>query len=166
MLESPADASGGRLPGAATGIALSYAFLKLLHVLSMAAWLGAALWVPGDVRRTLARGAPHLEPLAERGGAAIRLDLYAGIATVVTGLALFWRRAFLARPALSVGMALGIVLLLLVGFGVVPAWRRVADRLRAGDASGATAAAPRLAAFTGVGHLLWLVALALMVLPL
>ncbi len=145
---------------------MTYAFLKLLHLLSMAAWLGAAMWVPGDVKRSLARGGPHLGPLAERAGPAIRADLYAGIATVATGLALFWRRGWLARPALWIGAAFGVALLVLLASVLLPAWSRIAARLAAGDAEGAAAAAPRLAAASGAGHLLWLVALALMVLPL
>ncbi len=143
-----------------------YHFLRLLHVLSMALWLAAALWVPVDVRRTLARGGVHLGPLAERGSAAIRLDLLAGIATVGTGLALLWRRGFLARHALWTGAAFGAALLALVAFGVVPTWRRLAARIGENDAAGASAAAPRLAALTGGARLLWLLALALMVLPL
>lgn len=145
---------------------MTYAFLKLLHILSMAAWLGAALWVPGDVKRSLARGGPHLGPLAERAGPAVRVDLVAGVATIATGLALMWRRGWLARPAMWIGAAFGFVLLALVAAVLVPAWNRIAARIAAGDVRGAEAVAPRLAAATGAGHLLWLVALALMVLPL
>ena len=143
---------------------MTYAFLKLLHILSMAAWLGAAMWVPGDVKRSLARGGPHLGPLAERTGPAIRVDLWAGVATVATGLALMWRRGWLARGEMWVGAALGMVLLALVAAVLVPTWSRMESRIRADDAAGAGTAAPRLAVATGVGHLLWLVALSLMVL--
>ncbi|HUL59599.1 MAG TPA: hypothetical protein VLU43_10010 [Anaeromyxobacteraceae bacterium] len=142
-----------------------FSFLRLLHVLSMAVWLASVLWLPGDVRRSIARGGPHLAAAAERGGDQVRLDLYAGIATALTGIGLLWRRAWLARPALWVGVVVGLAMVGLVAFGLVPAWRRTAGRLAAGDAAGATATVPRLAALAAAGQLLWVIALALMVLP-
>ena len=141
-----------------------YDVVKLVHVASMAGWLGAALWVPGDVRRTLARGKVDAGGLAERAGPALRLEVGAGILTVLTGLGLF---AWIGRPRLGLmlGGALGIALLVLGAFAVLPAWKRIATRLAAGDEAGAAPIARRLAAFAGVGHVLWLLALALMVLP-
>jgi len=142
-----------------------FSFLRLLHVLSMAAWLGALLWLTGDVRRSIALGGPHLAPAAERGETQVRLYGYAGFATALTGIGLLWRRAWLARPALWMGALFGFGMLALAVFGLLPAWRRTAARLAAGDAAGASATVPRLAAIAGAGHLLWVIALALMVLP-
>jgi hypothetical protein len=141
-----------------------YYLVKLLHVASMAAWLGAALWAPGDIRRAMARGKPDVDALAERVGPALRLDLWAGVATVVTGLVLF---AWTGRPrlGLEIGGALGFGLLALVAAGIVPTWRRIATRLAAADEGGVAPLSHRFAALAGVGHVLWFLALALMVLP-
>ncbi len=141
-----------------------YYVVKLLHVASMAAWLGAALWAPGDVRRALARGKVDADALSEQVGPALRLDIGAGIATIATGLVLF---AWTGRPrlGLEVGGALGFGLLALVAAGIVPTWRRIATRLAAGDEGGIAPLSRRFAALAGVGHVLWMLALALMVLP-
>jgi hypothetical protein len=143
---------------------MTYDLVRLLHVLSIAAWLGSALWVPGDVRRTLASGG-DLAALRARVRPALALDLVAGLAAIVTGTALLALHGLPLRNGLQVGAGLGILLLALVGAGVRPAWLRVAARADAGDAPGARAAAGRLAALAGVGHVLWLGALSLMVLP-
>jgi uncharacterized membrane protein len=142
---------------------MAYQLVLLLHILSMAAWLGSALWLPGDVKRTLAAGG-DAAALRARVRPALALDAIAGVATVATGLGL----AALHPPVrigLWIGAAFGIGLLGLVLGGVRPAWGRVAARLEAGDAAGARQAARPLAALSGVAHLLWLAAVSLMVLP-
>ena len=42
-----------------------HSLLVFLHVLAAALWMAAALWVSGDVRRTLAMGRPYVDGLAE-----------------------------------------------------------------------------------------------------
>ncbi|WP_242395215.1 hypothetical protein [Anaeromyxobacter oryzisoli] len=138
--------------------------LLFLHVLSASAWLGAALWVPGDVRRTLARGHPHVEPLAERVGAALGLDLAAGLATVVTGLALWGYQGFAHRAGIELGFAAAIVRLLVGWFAVRPAWGTIQAALApSADLAAADPPARRLGMLAGIAHLLWLVALAGMI---
>ncbi len=138
--------------------------LRLLHVLSMAAWLGAAMYVPADVKRTLALGPPHTVPLLGRVSLALRIDLAAGILTVITG-------ALLASPLGQVGMSAGVIagaVLGLVLLGIVigvltPAWKRIAVAIEAGGGTeGAEASVKKLTAFGGVAHLVWLLALAAM----
>jgi hypothetical protein len=143
---------------------MAYALLKLLHVLSMATWLGAALWIPGDVKRTVAAGGDPAA-LGARVRPALALDLGAGLATIVTGVLLLFVHGLPLRTGLEAGSALGILLLALVAAAIRPAWKRVEAALAAGDRTAAAAGARRLAALSGVGHLLWLAALALMVLP-
>ncbi len=135
--------------------------LRLLHVLSMAAWLGAAMFVPGDVRRTLALGPPHTVPLLARVRLALRLDLAAGIATLVTG-------ALLASPlgqtgkgaGVLAGTVLGLALLGIVAGVLMPAWKRVSTAIEAGGGTaGVEGAVKKLAIFGGVAHLVWLAAL-------
>ena len=137
-----------------------YYLLRFLHVAATATWIGAALWVPGDVRRTLARGAPHTELLASRVDGALKLDLWAGIASILTGVVLMLAIGGHPGTRIMIGMALALVLLGLVAFGIFPAWRRIKATLAQGGDPGAV---KRLAAFNGVAHTLWLLALATMV---
>jgi uncharacterized protein YjeT (DUF2065 family) len=137
-----------------------YYLLRFLHITATATWIGAALWVPGDVRRTLARGAPHTELLVPRVDTALKLDLWAGIASILTGLVLMLAIGGHPATRLMVGLGLALVLLGLVAFGVFPAWRRIKASLATGGDPGAV---KKLAAFNGIAHALWLAALATMV---
>jgi hypothetical protein len=143
-----------------------HSFLVFLHVLAISVWMAAALWVSGDVRRTLALGRPHVDALAARARPQLGLDAAAGIATVVTGVLLMWEEA-LGKPRL--GITVGIVATLVrIGllFGSRRAWRSIATRLQRGEAVDAgDPAARRMAALSGMAHTLWLVALAGMVFP-
>lgn len=143
---------------------MTHDLLKLLHILSMATWLAAALWVPGDVKRTVAGGGDPAA-LGARVRPALALDLAAGLATIVTGTFLLVQHGMPLRTGLEAGSALGILLLALVAAAIRPAFRRVEAALAAGDRAAAAAGARRLSALAGVGHLLWLAALSLMVLP-
>jgi hypothetical protein len=135
-----------------------------LHVLATSAWLGAALWVPGDVRRTLARGRADADGLPARVGPALGLDALAGIASVLTGFLLLWEMG-MARPpfGISAGIALTFARLLALA-ALRSAVRRVLGRLRAGEAVAADdPAARRIATWSGIAHTAWLLALAGMV---
>jgi hypothetical protein len=140
--------------------------LVFLHVLVTSIWIGAALWVAGDVRRALALGRPHSDALAGRVRPALGLDAVAGIATVVTGGLLVWEQAVGVRLGITVGFVLTLARL-----GVVASMRRafrdVAARLQGGETVRADdGAARRLAMLSGIAHTLWLVALAGMVFPI
>lgn len=139
--------------------------LVFLHVLAASAWLGAALWVAGDVKRTLALGKPHVDALAPRVRPALGLDALAGIATLVTGGLLVWEMGVGMRPGITAG-----ILLTFGRLGVLAvmrnAWRDLLARLRAGDGVAAGDPSPkRLAMLSGIAHTLWLLALAAMVFP-
>ncbi len=140
--------------------------LVFLHVMSISAWLAAALWVAGDVKRTLALGRPHVDALASRVQPALGLDAIAGASTIVTGALLFWAEG-IGRPRL--GLTAGIVVAL-VRFGLIAglrrAWRGILARLSAGEAvPAADPAARRMGMLSGMAHTAWLLALAGMVFP-
>ena len=143
-----------------------HASLVFLHVLAISAWLGAALWVPGEVKRALALGGPHPGALAASVRPKLGLDAAAGIATIVTGLLLMWEVG-MTRPRL--GITVGFVAALVrLGLLVVirRSWGSLAARLARGEAVEAKdPAARRMAALSGVAHTLWLLALAGMVFP-
>jgi hypothetical protein len=134
-----------------------------LHVLAAATWLGAALWTPGDVRRTLARGKPHADLLSSRALPAVWLDVWAGVATFVTGAAAVGLQGGRPRVGIMVGMVAVLVRLALAVLVLLPAWKAVGRAVGAGDLTAAQRPAKRMAMCSGVGHLLWVVALAGMV---
>ena len=131
-----------------------------LHVGAAATWLGAALWAPGDIRRTLALGLPHAEALPARAGAAFSLDLWSGLATLLTGLVAVALRGGVPRPGIVVGLGAVLLRLGLLTLGTLPAWRQVVGAIREGDLPAARTKARRLSALAGPAHLLWAVALA------
>ncbi len=144
-----------------------HASLVFLHVLSIAAWLAAALWVPGDVKRALAVGGPHPGALAASVRPQLGLDAAAGIAAVVTGLLLMWETS-MTRPRL--GIALGIAFAL-VRLGLLASMRRAFRALAARVAAGEPVApgdpsARRMSMLAGIAHLLWALALGGMVFPI
>lgn len=140
--------------------------LVFLHVLSVAVWIAAALWVAGDVRRTLALGRPHVDVLATRIRPALGLDAVAGIATLVTGGLLLWDLGtFHPRPGIMAGMVFAVVRLFLLG-GMRRAARGILARIGAGEPVPPTdPAARKMSKLAGIAHVLWLAALAGMVFP-
>jgi hypothetical protein len=143
-----------------------HSLLVFLHVLSIAVWMAAALWVSGDVSRALALGRPHVDALAARVRPKLGLDAAAGIATVLTGALLMWEE-HIGRP--RTGLTVGIVATL-VRLGLLAAlrrrWKDLAERLGRGEqVETRDPAARKMAMFSGIAHTLWLVALAGMVFP-
>ena len=144
-----------------TALVLLAAF-RLLHVVSMATWLAASLWLAGDARRSLAAGAGEARAFVARARAALRLDRIAGAATIVSGGALLhFAHAWPPRAGLVLGMALAVVRAGLTDAVLAPGVRSIAAGLEGGQPPASLAPrARRLAAVSGVGHLAWLGALA------
>jgi hypothetical protein len=140
--------------------------LVLLHILSMAVWIAAAMWVAGDVKRALSLGKPYVDALPGRVRPALALDVIAGLATIGTGALLMWND-HMARPpiGISVGIVLAFVRLGILA-GVRRSWRGILARIQAGEPVPADdPAARRMAMLSGIAHTTWLLALAGMVLP-
>jgi hypothetical protein len=142
------------------------ALLRFLHVLSIAAWLGATLWLAGDARRSLAASPDAARAFFERALRSLQVDRLAGLATILTGAAMLHvTKVWAALPAsLIVGMALGVARYGLTDAALRPAVRKLSARLEAGEAPAALLpSAGRLAMLSGIGHLIWLGALAGMI---
>jgi hypothetical protein len=140
--------------------------LRLLHILFTAVWFGAGLTIAGDVRRTLERGKPHTDALGERVNRSLGMVMGAGVATVVTGFALVFARGGFGAvgPAIHTSILLSLGILGIDAVGKRGTWKTIEGQL--GTDAGITAAkklSGRLAMFSGIGHLLWLVTLGLMV---
>ena len=139
--------------------------LRFLHILSSAAWFGAALFWPGAIRRALAGDSPaHAQAALAQARTALRLDLWAGVVTILSGGA-YAASLGAVRHGIWIGAALALVRVGLLLAMAAPALRRVASAVEGGDRASATVAARRLPAYAGAAHLLWLVALLTMVLP-
>lgn len=139
-------------------------YILFLHILSASTWIGAALWMPGDVKRTLGLGRPQVDALAARARPALRLDLIAGIATVITGVLVLAAGGQHPGAGIMVGFAASILRLGVVAFALLPAWRAVEARIASGgDLAPALAPARRMGMLSGIAHALWLVALAGMI---
>ncbi|HET6410990.1 MAG TPA: hypothetical protein VFG53_02940 [Anaeromyxobacter sp.] len=136
-----------------------------LHVLAAATWLGAALWTAGDVRKTLALGKPYTDALPRRVRPALYLDLWMGVATLLTGIAAIGLEGGVPRTGVLVGFVAVLVRIAVLVLGVRPAYRSVEAALGQSDLSAAGAPARRLGMLAGIAHLLWVVALAGMVFP-
>ena len=141
--------------------------LRLFHVLSMATWLAASIWLAGDARRSLAAGDGEARAFLVRARAAIRLDRFAGLLTILTGLSLLhFAQAWPPRPGLWLGIGLAVVRAGLTDTVLGRSVRSISSGLDAGQAPAALLpTARRLAAFSGVGHVAWLGALSGMLLP-
>ncbi len=142
--------------------------LKFLHVLCASAWLGATLWLAGDVRRTLALGRGQTGALGARVRPALGLDVGAGVATILTGiLVMVAEGGGHPRTGIMVGFVLALARLVIVLAGLRPAWLAVAARLAAGEEVPPTAApVKRMAMFSGIAHTLWVIVLAMMIFPI
>lgn len=141
--------------------------VRLLHVLAMALWLAATLWLGADARRALAGSAGEARAFLDRARSAVRLDRMAAGLTILTGLGLLhlsrvWPDV---RPGLWVGMALAVVRAGLNDGLVSPALKRIGAGLAGGqDAAALRPLADRVALGSRLGHVAWLGALAGMLL--
>jgi len=141
-------------------------FVRFLHILSMAGWLAASLWVTGDARRSLAGGRDEAMAFLGRARAALLTDRAAGALTIFTGLALVHlANAWPPRLGLVLGFVLALVRAGLTDAVMAPALRKIAIGLSQ-DAAPASLQphARRMASVSGLGHLAWLTALASMTL--
>lgn len=137
-----------------------------LHVLSIAVWIAAALWLTGDVKRTVALGKPHVDALAARILPQLGLDSAATGATFVTGILVMWAQGWAPpRPGVSAGIVFAIARAGILG-AVRRSARSVVARAQAGEAvSASDPALKRMSMLAGIAHLLWVLALAGMVFP-
>ncbi|HET9594550.1 MAG TPA: hypothetical protein VFP65_03165 [Anaeromyxobacteraceae bacterium] len=138
--------------------------IRFLHITAAAAWLGAALYWPGALKRGLAAGTPGPAVALARTG--VGLDLGLGLGLLATGLLYASPLGgAVLRTGIFVGLALSVARVLLVLVLARPGVRRAAEAAAAGRLDEARAAARPVAAYAGMAHLLWLLALAAMVFP-
>jgi len=130
--------------------------LRLVHLMSAAVWFAASLTLAGDVRRSLNRGGAAAAGMVERARRVLSLSSAAGVATLATGVALiFVLGGFKVVPVrVHAGLGLALVALAIEATALGKALGAVAAAVARDDADGARAGARRIAALTGVLHLL------------
>lgn len=143
-----------------------YPLIRIAHLASMAVWFGAALLAPGDVRRTLARGKPHVEALGDRIPRTLRLSAIAGVLTVASGFGMIFSLGGFAgvSPRIHAGLGLTMIALALEVVALGPTWARIAGLIETGAGGDElTSARKRFSALSGVLHLIRFTVLVLMV---
>jgi hypothetical protein len=92
-----------------------FATVRLLHLASMAVWLGAGLLAPHDVRESVARGAAGVDALLPRLRRTARVMNASAYATVASGIGLIaLGRGWATPPRIWCGLGLT---LLAIGIG-------------------------------------------------
>jgi uncharacterized membrane protein len=144
---------------------LAYKALIALHLLSMAVWVGAALTISGDVRRTISRGKPHTDILAARIERSLGINAVAATFTLLSGLGMVFAKGGFGAisPMVHAGFALALVVFATELLGLRPTVAKLGQTLANGEAKDLKSMQARIAMFTGIGHLLKLVILVLMV---
>ncbi len=137
-----------------------------LHILSIAGWLAATLWLASDVRRTLVLGKPHVDALQGRILPQLGLDSAASVSVFASGILIMWAESWSPpRPGIAVGILFAIGRAGVLG-AVRGTIRKVVGRAQAGETfSPGDPALRRVGLLSGVAHALWLLALAGMVFP-
>ncbi len=142
-----------------------FSAIRLLHFLGMAVWFASALSIGGDVRKTIARGKPHTDVLADRVDRQINIGLIASLVTIGSGLGLIFALGGFASvgPRIHAGFSLALVTVAVEVLGLRPTVGRLRAALGAGDGRDLRALTGRVAMFAGITHSLKLVTLVLMV---
>jgi len=139
--------------------------LRVLHFLGFAVWFGGALSIATDVRKTLTRGTPHTDVLADRVNRQVSIGLVAALVTIGSGLGMLFAIGGFAAvgPRIHAGLSLALVAFAVELLGLKPAIGRLRKAIAAGKADDLRAITGRIAMLTGIGHSLKLVTLLLMV---
>lgn len=136
---------------------------KIVHIAFAAAWFGHQLLLPRDLRQSIHE---REGTVLHRIGRARRFGIISGLGTMVSGLALIWMTTGLAEtpPAIWLGLAATLAIFVVGAAVARPAWGVIRSGLEDNDYP---RAASRLRSFTGALHLeglLWILALASMLL--
>lgn len=136
---------------------------KILHIAFAAAWFGHKLLIPGDVRRSI-HDMADVEGLVRRMKKAERLGIGSGLGTLLTGFGLILLTVGFADTPVRIYVGLGAVIAAFVVGAAVgrPAWIKIKASIEAGDAPQATAEIKPFARALAIENLLWIVALASM----
>jgi hypothetical protein len=138
--------------------------LKIIHIALAAAWFGHKLLVPGDIRASVRSHGGDAQPFLDRLKRAESLGVATGLGTVVAGGALAYVvDASTIGAGVWVGATLVIVAIAVGAIFARPRSRRLRMAVESGDRVSAAAAGNQLSRILNIEELLWIGALAGMV---
>lgn len=143
-----------------------YLSLRFVHIIFMAAWFGAPLFIASDIRRTLAAGPAGLPLLERRVGRSNMVAAIGAVGTILTGFGLIFALGGFGKvpPPIHAGLLLGVIMLLLGGGGIDRTCKQIFKQLGEGASPESLGRlTKRLSMLSGIFQLLWLVTLVLMV---
>jgi hypothetical protein len=137
--------------------------LRILHVAIAAAWFGHKLLVPSDIRESVHAGQANAEALLKRLRRAERVGILSGMGTLISGGALMWAVGIETVSLwIWVGLALVLVAISLGAAVARPASKRLRDAITRGDRVEATVAGRQINRVLSIEMMLWMAALATM----
>jgi putative copper export protein len=138
--------------------------LTVMHITAAAAWFGHKLGLTGELRTSIHAMEGSRPDLAARVRRRTRIDAMAVTFTFLTGGGLVAVEGIgELSPTVLAGIGAAVVLVgVMIGM-TRPARRRLSDELFAGRRPESTAAAKAVARATAAEHVIWIVALTLMV---
>jgi hypothetical protein len=138
--------------------------LKILHIALAAAWFGHKLLVPGDIRTSAQAGRDASALFLERLRRAERFGILTGLGTLAAGIGLaFAVDASTVGYGVWIGSTLVVIALVAGGIFARPASKQLRSAVATGDRVAAVVAGNRLNRVLAVESLLWIGALAGMV---
>lgn len=138
--------------------------LTIVHIAAAAAWFGHKLLIPGDVHASI-RDVEGAARFVARISRARRLGVIAGILTIGTGVWLLYEVFGFSDAPVRIWVGLGAALaIFLVAYSITrPAWRRIRSGMEQGDPASASSGVVRFRQALMLENLLWVLALATMV---
>jgi len=107
--------------------------LRATHLFFMGLWVGAAMFLGGDVRRAVGAGPENLPQLRDRVFRSLRFNHISAAVTIVSGFALMMQLGpGSVAPTVHVSFVLSLVLAAFGVFGLGGSWRNLDRALKAG----------------------------------
>lgn len=141
--------------------------VTIIHIAVAAAWFGHKLLIPRDVRVSV-REPVSGKLLVDRMRRARIFGVGSGVLTLGTGIWLVTLTTGFAGAPITIHIALGaVVAMFLVGALVArPAWKRVENAIEVGDTPAAVGGANAFNSALNLESLLWILALAMMIIDI
>lgn len=136
--------------------------LLIVHIASAAAWFGHKLMVPRDIRMSL-RSGDVASAMVERMRGMARLGIGSALGTAFSGIGLLWLAGWSASTTLGLGIFAAIAAIVVGASRARPAWEAVERAVEHGDLATGGAFGRRFSAWLHLESVLWMAALAAMV---
>jgi hypothetical protein len=142
--------------------------LRGIHLLAMGLWFGASITSPLDILRTLRRGRPYTELVADQVQLADKIMVPAAVLTLLSGLVLMYETTGFGDAPWRFWAGLGgtVVLALIGKLGLDATKKRIVRALtEGGEAAQVTPLSDRFVRLVIAWHVVFLAVFVLMVYP-